>query len=93
MRRYHAPLDPECPEVEHFYESLDADPMTAYSGVGDEISRGLRGSAPRDVRALPALRRGAHRGRGCLTARRRRGTATRRTRWCRRCRRRSGAGR
>ena len=38
MRRYHAPLDPECPEVEHFYESLDADPMTAYSGVGDEIS-------------------------------------------------------
>jgi hypothetical protein len=32
--RYHAPLDPECPEVEHFHESLDADPMAAYSGVG-----------------------------------------------------------
>jgi hypothetical protein len=34
----HAPLDPDCPEVEHFYEWLDADPMTAYSGVGDEIA-------------------------------------------------------
>jgi hypothetical protein len=32
--RYHAPLDPECPEVEHFHESLDADPIAAYSGVG-----------------------------------------------------------
>ena len=38
MRRWHAPCDPECPAVEHFFESLDADPMTAYSGVGDEVA-------------------------------------------------------
>jgi hypothetical protein len=36
--RYHAPLDPESPEVEHFYESLDSDPMTAYSSVGEDIA-------------------------------------------------------
>jgi hypothetical protein len=35
---YHAPLDPECPEVERFYESLWSDPMTAYSCCGDEIA-------------------------------------------------------
>ena len=38
MRRMYAPLDPDCPEVEHFYESLDGDPMTAASGVGDEVA-------------------------------------------------------
>jgi hypothetical protein len=40
-RRHNAlprPLDPECFKVEHFYESLDADPMTAYSGVGEDIA-------------------------------------------------------
>jgi hypothetical protein len=36
--RYYAPLDPDCPEVEHFHEALDADPMTAYSGCGDELA-------------------------------------------------------
>lgn len=36
--RLHAPLDPECPAVEHFREALWSDPMTAYSGCGDEIS-------------------------------------------------------
>jgi hypothetical protein len=38
MPRWPAPIDPECPEVEHRDESLDADPMTAYSGRGDEVA-------------------------------------------------------
>jgi hypothetical protein len=38
MRRWHAPCNPECAAVEHFFEALDADPMTAYSGVGDEVA-------------------------------------------------------
>lgn len=33
---WHMPLDPECPDVQHLYDMLD-DPMTRYSGVGDDI--------------------------------------------------------
>lgn len=35
--RWHAPLDPDCPLVAEYGESLWGDPMTAYSGCGDEI--------------------------------------------------------
>ena len=38
MSRWYAPLDPDCPEVEHFMDALWSDPMTAASGVGDEIA-------------------------------------------------------
>lgn len=31
--RYHAPLDPECPDVAAFTESLFGDPMTAAMGA------------------------------------------------------------
>jgi hypothetical protein len=33
MPRWHAPIDPECPEVEAFYESLYGDPMTQAMGA------------------------------------------------------------
>lgn len=62
MPRWITPVDPECPEVEHFFESLDADPMTAYSGCGDEI-RGLRAPPHGQVRALPGVRGGERGGR------------------------------
>jgi hypothetical protein len=39
-QRWHAPLDPECPEMIEYHERLWGDPMTAYSGVGDEIAEG-----------------------------------------------------
>jgi hypothetical protein len=35
---YVLPLDPDCPEVERFMDSLETDPMTVASGVGDELS-------------------------------------------------------
>lgn len=35
--RWYAPLDPECPVVAEYTEALWSDPMTAYSGCGDEI--------------------------------------------------------
>ena len=37
MAKWHAPIDPECPEVADFYESLYGDPMTQAMGapVGD----------------------------------------------------------
>ena len=35
--RWNFPLDPDCPEVKDFSETLHNDPMTAYSGCGDEI--------------------------------------------------------
>ena len=31
--RYHAPLDPECPEVARYMHALHADPMTAAMGA------------------------------------------------------------
>lgn len=34
---WHAPVDPECPVVREYEESLWGDPMTSYSGCGDEI--------------------------------------------------------
>jgi hypothetical protein len=41
MAHYHAPLDPECPEVAAFMESLFGDPMTAAMGAPtDEIVEG-----------------------------------------------------
>lgn len=33
---WYAPLDPECPEVIEFSETLD-DPITEYYGIGDEL--------------------------------------------------------
>lgn len=36
MYHYHAPLDPECPEVNAFYESLD-DPIMRESGCTGEF--------------------------------------------------------
>lgn len=36
MSRYYAPLDPDCPDVIEFYESLD-DPMTVYYGVSTDL--------------------------------------------------------
>jgi hypothetical protein len=35
--QWHAPLDPDCPEVRKFNEHVMNDPMTQYSGCGDEI--------------------------------------------------------
>lgn len=35
--RYHAPTDPECPAVADYAAALWGDPMTSYSGCGDEI--------------------------------------------------------
>lgn len=35
--RWYAPLDPECPEVVTFEETEMDDPITAWSGCGDEI--------------------------------------------------------
>jgi hypothetical protein len=35
--RWNAPLDPECPEWSEALSTLWDDPMTAYSGVGDEV--------------------------------------------------------
>jgi hypothetical protein len=35
---WHLPLDPQCPEANAFFEVLWADPMTSYSGCGDEIA-------------------------------------------------------
>ena len=31
------PVDRQCPEVEHFNESVMGNPITVYSGCGDEI--------------------------------------------------------
>jgi hypothetical protein len=40
--RYHAPLDPECPEVENFTSSLFDDPMTDAMGAPtDDIMEGF----------------------------------------------------
>jgi len=39
--RWYAPLGPECPTVEKFYRRLYSDPMTTYSGMGDEIAEGF----------------------------------------------------
>jgi len=37
MPRWNTPLDPECPEVQKFSETMSNDPMVDYSGVGDEL--------------------------------------------------------
>ena len=40
--RYHAPVDPECPTVADFMESLFGDPMTAAMGAPtDDICEGF----------------------------------------------------
>lgn len=40
--RYHAPLDPECPEVAAFTEALFSDPMTHAMGAPtDDIMEGF----------------------------------------------------
>lgn len=36
--RYHAPLDPECPDVAAFCEGLDDDPISQTCGCMDEIT-------------------------------------------------------
>lgn len=42
MSRYHAPLDPECPDVAEFEESLFGDPMTSAMGAPvDDIMEGF----------------------------------------------------
>lgn len=38
MYHYHAPLDPECPEVEAYYRAESEDPMSAECGCMDEIN-------------------------------------------------------
>lgn len=35
--QWHAPLDPECPEVIEYRTSLFDDPMTQHYGIGGEI--------------------------------------------------------
>lgn len=35
--RYEMPLDPDCPVANDYLSSLWDDPMTAYTGVGDEV--------------------------------------------------------
>lgn len=37
---YHAPMDPRCPDAPDIDAVLD-DPMTEWSGVGDEVVAGL----------------------------------------------------
>jgi len=37
-RRLIMPLDPDCPDVETYMSELYEDPMTTYSGVGDELA-------------------------------------------------------
>jgi hypothetical protein len=39
--RWRAPADPECPVLAAALEALHADPMTAYSGCGDEIAENV----------------------------------------------------
>jgi hypothetical protein len=41
MPRLNLPLDPGCPEWEEAMGTLWEDPMTAYSGVGDEVLEGM----------------------------------------------------
>lgn len=42
MSKYHAPLDPECPKVSSFMDSLFNDPMTAAMGAPvDDITAGF----------------------------------------------------
>jgi len=36
--RYHILLDPDCPVASAYLEALFGDPLTPYSGVGDEIA-------------------------------------------------------
>jgi hypothetical protein len=38
VTRWYAPCDPECPELAERLSELWDDPMTAYSGCGDEIA-------------------------------------------------------
>ena len=37
--QYHAPLDPECPDVREFYEGHDNDPISQMCGCMEEIGR------------------------------------------------------
>jgi hypothetical protein len=46
--RYHAPLDPECPD--NPLPALWDDPMTAYSGCGDEIAADLEAKHQRNCK-------------------------------------------
>jgi hypothetical protein len=42
MSRWHAPLDPECPEVESYMSALFDDPMTSAMGAPvDDIVEGF----------------------------------------------------
>jgi len=50
--RYAYPLDPECPDVERFWRSLDEDPMTAAYGapvddIGEAFERRHRATCKR----------------------------------------------
>jgi len=36
--RYHAPLDPDCPEVDHFYQFSLNDPITVWASIGEELT-------------------------------------------------------
>jgi hypothetical protein len=48
--RWHAPCDPECPELEVQLDHLWSDPMTEYSGVGDEIAEDIERRHLRECR-------------------------------------------
>lgn len=37
MGRWVMPVDPDCPEVVKWMDSFWSDPMTSYSGCGDEF--------------------------------------------------------
>ena len=41
--QYHAPLDPECPEVREFYEGHEDDPISKMCGCMDEITGDFEG--------------------------------------------------
>jgi hypothetical protein len=41
MPRWNYPADPQCPEWAEQVAQLHNDPMTAASGVGDEIEEGM----------------------------------------------------
>lgn len=38
---YHTPIDPDCPVIAEALAALHDDPMTAYSGVGDEVAESM----------------------------------------------------
>lgn len=40
MAHWHAPVDPSCPEVSDFHQSVDEDPMSQICGCLDDVYEG-----------------------------------------------------